>query len=322
MTMDIHKPEKLFHFVTIRDPSTKTKRGSDMRLSQARSHAARITHMRKKRKNQKPPDDEPVSLVYASWGNTTPGGDDESNMSKLEYSPSPLSLLGQHKVDPFESYPTGPLPPYLRHCLEYGELQLVISVSLDGLLTEAVYECIHPSLISSTCQADVSTIKASWRRIGLEWPLMYHLQVAGAANLVRADARNPQLPNDVEILRLKHQAQGLGLLMSALQNLKEPASDALLMAMVMAGMLTDPSPSQIPELYRASPLATAQHLHIYARLTLVPATMRTMLESVGKRGGIGNIHEYGMVSILQLLVPSSLVLDFTDTLCLQRRFTS
>ncbi|KAK5059957.1 hypothetical protein LTR84_009840 [Exophiala bonariae] len=180
--MDNHEPEKLFHFVTIRDPSTKTRRGPDMRLSQARSHAARITHMRKRKKNQK---------------------------SNDEY------------------------------------------------------------------------------------------QVAGAANLVRADARNPQLPNDVEILRLKHQAQGLALLMNALQNLTGPASDALLMAMVMAGMLTDPSPSQIPEMYRGSPLARAQHLHIYARLTLVPATMRTMLESVGKRGGISNIHDYGMTSILQ-----------------------
>jgi len=40
---------------------------------------------------------------------------------KTEYSPSPLSLLGQHKVDPFESFPTGALPPYLRRCLEYGK---------------------------------------------------------------------------------------------------------------------------------------------------------------------------------------------------------
>lgn len=168
------------------------------------------------------------------------------------------------------------------------------------ILTDVVYECVHPSLISSIRGSDVATVKISWRRIGLEWPLMYHLQVAGAANLIRADARNPPLPNDIEILRLKHQAQGLALLMSALQNLKGAASDALLMAMVMAGMLTDPSPSQITELYRASPLATAQHLHLYARLTLVPVTMRTMLESVDKRGGIVNIRDYGMVSILQL----------------------
>jgi len=131
---------------------------------------------------------------------------------------------------------------------------------------------------------------------------MYHLQVAGAANIVRADLRNPPLPNDVEILRLKHQSQGLALLMSALKNLKGPASDALLMAMVMGGMLTDPNPSQIPELFRASPLATAQFLNVYARLTMVPATMQSMLESVVRRGGIKSIRDYGMVSILQLSV--------------------
>jgi hypothetical protein len=184
-----------------------------------------------------------------------------------------------------------------------------------------VYECVHPTLISSTRESDVALIKTSWRRIGLEWPLMYHLQVAGAANLVRADARNPPLPNSIEILRLKHQNQGLALLMSALQNLQGPASDALLMAMVMAGMITDPSPSQIPEIYRASPLATAQNLHVYARLTLVPVTMRTMLESVDKRGGIQTIRDYGMVSILQLSVhPFSHSVFPLTAICLQRRF--
>lgn len=149
---------------------------------------------------------------------------------------------------------------------------------------------------------------------------MYHLQVAGAANIVRADPRNPRLPNSIEILRLNHQSQGLALLMSDLQNLQGPASDALLMAMVMAGMLTDPTPSQIPELYRASPLATAQSLHIYARLTMVPATMQTMVESVDKRGGIQSIRDYGMVSILQLSVHSfsHSVFPLTAT-CMQGR---
>ncbi|KEF52991.1 uncharacterized protein A1O9_10899 [Exophiala aquamarina CBS 119918] len=280
--MGDHEGERLFHFVSMpmRNPSAKTKGDQDLRMSQARSHAARITHMRRRKKARKVNegrslDDEQIGAIMELNMVTKDGA------LKTEYSPSPLSLLGQHKVDPFESYPTGPLPPYLRRCLEY------------------VYECVHPTLISSTRESDIATIKISWRRIGLEWPLMYHLQVAGAANIVRADARNSSLPNDVEILRLKHQNQGLALLMTALKNLQGPASDALLMAMVMAGMLTDPSPSQIPELYRASPLATAQYLNVYARLTMVPATMQSMLQSVVQRGGIKNIRDYGMVSILQ-----------------------
>lgn len=118
--MDNQEPEKLFHFVTIRDPLAKTRGVLDMRVSQARSHAARITHMRKRKKKRNITEDERVSdwqtgVTRSLFVHSDP------DVSKPEYSPSPLSLLGQHKVDPFESYPTGPLPPYLRNCLEYGK---------------------------------------------------------------------------------------------------------------------------------------------------------------------------------------------------------
>lgn len=117
------EPERLFHFVSMpmRNPSAKTKVDQDARMSQARSHAARITHMRRRKKTKKLNegkylDDEQVGAIMELNVVTKDG------TFKTEYSPSPLSLLGQHKVDPFESYPTGPLPPYLRRCLEYGKL--------------------------------------------------------------------------------------------------------------------------------------------------------------------------------------------------------
>lgn len=129
--MDDQEPAKLFHFVTIRDPLAKKRGVLDMRVSQARSHAARITHMRKRKKNRKTTEDERVSY----WKTGVPRPlfvDNDPDVSKPEYSPSPLSLLGQHKVDPFESYPIGPLPPYLRNCLEYGKPYAQLSGHTKG----------------------------------------------------------------------------------------------------------------------------------------------------------------------------------------------
>ena len=97
--------------------------------------------------------------------------------------------------------------------------------------------------------------------------------------------------------------------MRELRVLDRPASDGLLMAMVMMGMLTDPIESQIPEIYRASPLATAQHLHLYGRLTVVPATLKALVESINNRGGITAVKDYGMSSIVQMFVHTLPELD-------------
>ena len=129
---------------------------------------------------------------------------------------------------------------------------------------------------------------------------MYHLQVAGAANIIRAETKVESLPTHVEILRLKHQNLGLSLVMKELHSLNALPSDGLLMAMVMAGMLTDPTSSQIPEIFRASPLARASNMHIYGRLGIIPATMYVLVDMVNQRGGIHTIKQYGMSSVLQM----------------------
>lgn len=136
---------------------------------------------------------------------------------------------------------------------------------------------------------------------------MFHIQVAAAANLVRADPNHGPLPNKVEILRLKHQSRGLALVMAELKSLKGTASDGLLMAMVMVAMLTDPNQIPVPDTFRRSPLATAQNLHLYARLTVIPAMIEAMMGLVVKRGGIHNIKEYGMTQVLQLFVQTRLL---------------
>lgn len=131
---------------------------------------------------------------------------------------------------------------------------------------------------------------------------MYHLQVASAANIVRASGRAKPLSSHVEISILKHQNEGLFLIRNELQTLTEAPSDALLMAMVMAGMLANAATFQIPDSFRLSPLATASSLHIYAKLDINPETIYALVDMVNRRGGIQTVKIYGMRSILQMSV--------------------
>ncbi|KIX92918.1 uncharacterized protein Z520_11394 [Fonsecaea multimorphosa CBS 102226] len=287
--MSARKEEKdTFHFVAFQDPSNAVARKS-LEKSRARAHAARVTHSRRKAKRGQ----TVVKWIIESSGspkdNTPKQAQDKVQVAGFKI--SPLSYLGQDKVDPFGSNPHTVLPKYLQSILDYA------------------YESIHPKIITVHAVNSVSEVKISWRRIGQEWPLMYHLQVACAANLARAGADNERLPHKIEVLRMKHQARGLALVTKELQNLKGPASDSLIMALIMAAFLTDPNPTsaQSGEVVPPSPLATAWNLHLYASLTLMPSMIQALMELVVSRGGMDALQEYGLKNVLQLSVGFSTI---------------
>jgi hypothetical protein len=143
-------------------------------------------------------------------------------------------------------------------------------------------------------------IKISWRRIGQQWPLMFSLQVAAAVNLYRADDVHGELPKEIITVSQKHQQRGFAMVRTELAKLKGPPSDALIMAQIMVALLTDPDQSQCLHSFRVSPLATAQNLHRYARLAIVPHLIGALLELVSKRGGITAMREFGNTHLLQL----------------------
>jgi hypothetical protein len=145
-------------------------------------------------------------------------------------------------------------------------------------------------------------IKISWRRIGQDWPTMFYLQVAAAVNLHRADANRSPLPEEAEALARKHHGRGVKMVRQDLATLKEPPSDALIMAQIMVALLSEPDRSPNLDTLPLSPLATAQSLDRYARLEVVPHLIGALLELVSKRGGIKKMLEYGNSQLLQLLV--------------------
>jgi hypothetical protein len=132
---------------------------------------------------------------------------------------------------------------------------------------------------------------------------MFYLQVASAANLVRADDSQAPLPHDIEMLRMRYHSRGSKMLLKELDRLrtrKGVADDALIMATVMGALVTDPEPTQFHDSFRLSPLATAQNLHLYAKLQLMPAQIGALLDLVSKRGGLRSLREFGNAQMLQL----------------------
>ena len=129
--------------------------------------------------------------------------------------------------------------------------------------------------------------------------MMFHLQVAAAVNLHRADVNLEPLPPEVDSMAQTHTERGVSMVRNQLAKLKGPPSDALIMAQIMVALLTDPDQTEVVESMRRSPLATAQNLHRYARLAIVPHLIGALLELVTKRGGIECTQDYGNKQLLQ-----------------------
>ncbi|KIV76918.1 hypothetical protein PV11_08767 [Exophiala sideris] len=255
----------------------QTTRNDLLALAKARSHAARISHAARRRRQH-------TGLAIRTAHGPTDLGRREDSLGQ------PTMLLSQSKRDPFCSFPMSNKSLLASACLEY-----------------AYSDVYPPLLLQSTQSREIVSVEATWRRIGLEWPLMFHLQVAGALNVVRV--HTGFIPSaQSEIVRLKNQNQGLSMLMSILHDLQSPPSDALIMAMVIAGMLCDTIELPLPRTEPVSPIAMAQNLHIFGRLAMVPATLGALVSMIDRRGGIENVTGYGMLGILQ----------FTDLLLASR----
>ncbi|KAJ9613332.1 hypothetical protein H2200_003274 [Cladophialophora chaetospira] len=272
-----------FHFVAFDATAAPGRKAVEQR---ARAHAAKVTHQRRAAKREG---------KVVKWINATAESHATSTQVAAKARPakarqrkppqdiiiSPLSQLSQAKVDPFETNPHTFLPNQLQSILDWA------------------YEYVHPKVLSASSDAEASMIKISWRRAGQDWPMMFHLQVAAAVNLHRADSAQEALPKEMDAVAQTHHERGVKMVRNQLARLAGPPSDALIMAQIMVALLTDPDQSESFDSLRKSPLATAQNLHRYARLGIVPHLIGALLELVSKRGGMESTRDYGNSQLLQ-----------------------
>ncbi|ETI20966.1 hypothetical protein G647_07309 [Cladophialophora carrionii CBS 160.54] len=267
--------QNTYHFVPA---ATNAPGGRKAVEKRARAHAAKVTHERRAAKRG----------AVVKWINES--GKSRATGTQLvarnppmmaQFEISPLSQLSQAKVDPFETNPHTILPNQLQSILDWA------------------YEYVHPKVLSAASEDEASMIKISWRRVGQEWPMMFHLQVAAAVNLHRADVDLEPLPKEIDAMAQSHSERGLNMVRKELGKLKGPPSDALIMAQIMVALLTTPDQTTSFDGFRRSPLATAQNLHRYARLAIVPHLIGALLELVTKRGGIESTRDFGNSQLLQ-----------------------
>lgn len=103
--------------------------------------------------------------------------------------------------------------------------------------------------------------------------------------------------------RLKHQNETFRLIKEELSTLElSPGtlpSNGILSAVAVLSLYGLSSTTSLQQAHSLSPLATAQNLHIYGRMNLVPQHVTGLYLLVKQKGGVGKIENHGLVDLIK-----------------------
>ncbi|KIW29255.1 uncharacterized protein PV07_05080 [Cladophialophora immunda] len=306
----------MYHFV-FKNPkpqSSADRRLAELQDADARSHAAKIAYLKKKAREQDrasssisssqdevaqlaaPKDVKSAESFKASMeerlsiegqtktalGHGRPSPAHSKGVRLLPRTKlSVQSLLSQTSRDPFDSYPERRLPENVEKVVQYA------------------FDRIWPDMLCSVRGENLAVAKREWRHHGLDDELLFHVQVALACGLNLALQNVPKVSEALGLARLSHYSKAIRLLKQRIENLDGPASEDLMMSVLILGVNADIE-SSMPECHPRSPLATSQYMHLYGRLTLMPSYAAALEQLVRARGGISALKHLALPDWLLL----------------------
>jgi hypothetical protein len=139
----------------------------------------------------------------------------------------------------------------------------------------------------------------------VESPVGLHASVsAQIANIPIHSFRNdPSGQEKLARARLKHQNETFRLIKSELSTLElSPTtvpSNGILSAVAILSLYGLSRTTSLQQAHPLSPLATAQNLHIYGRMNLVPQHIAGLHLLVKQKGGVGTIENHSLVDLIK-----------------------
>ena len=165
-------------------------------------------------------------------------------------------------------------------------------------------ECIDPQVFSAVPKGDLAAAKRDWRNYSLHDDLLFHSQIVCACNLSLALEGNPagsSVTASLRLARTHHHSKAIRLLKQQIESLNgKPPSESLLFNVLRLGISADVDQgAPLPECHRRSPLATAQSIHLYGKLSIVPNYAKVLHSLLERRGGV---HALSRVALSDWLV--------------------
>lgn len=259
----------------IEDREPKTTKERELRSSEVRAHAARISHQRKgaaSRTSRVVPlrvKHYETELIAGGTIHTGEGSQEDDPLVRNNF----LSrILGGGRVDPFETSPIRKLPPYVLNILDNAWMDI-----WSALRPHRQIGVIHPDIYA-------------WRSAGLGCDALFHAYVAGAAGIALARGVGQGQKEQIGRTQIYHTVKAINCVSQELSKNDGPPSDALLLAvMTLSGHGEVFEDDGQEEHYVRSPLLHANRVNVFARLAITPAHSQAIGSLIMKKGGIDGI---------------------------------
>jgi hypothetical protein len=140
---------------------------------------------------------------------------------------------------------------------------------------------------------------AACLRHGIQHPFLFHAQAVTAAGIVVAESHDPKIRHAAAVARVQQQVLSIQGISEEINKLTGVASDALILAILHLGYAAGEVIANNVQLHPTSPLATAQSLHIYGTVELMPQHVKALQILVRQKGGIETIQLPGLRYFLE-----------------------
>ncbi|KIW13251.1 hypothetical protein PV08_08438 [Exophiala spinifera] len=256
--------------IIVVQPSKKVKtRNDELVDADARSHAARVSHSRKKR-----------SVDADGRRRTTRQRQQQDTALPV---PGPRTVLGQSGVDPFDGDNSRRLPLLMHEALEYA------------------YETTWPSTFPTLKRPALTALRMAWRAAAVHSQLEFHCQVSNAATTAVVLADNPTVKDALIKVRLQHQIRAIEALRKVLTEPAWRATDELLMSVLrLTGQGGPTLEADFKQSFPAAPLSDAFSIKLYGRFVALRFHYDAAIFIVTAMGGVKNVHP-AVVGILQMI---------------------
>lgn len=140
---------------------------------------------------------------------------------------------------------------------------------------------------------------AACLRYGIQHPFLFYAQAVTAAGIVVAESQDAKIRHAAAVARVQQQVLSIQGISEEITKLTDVASDALILAILHLGYAAGEVTANTIQIHPTSPLATAQSLHIYGTVELMPQHVKALQVLVEQKGGIETITLPGLRYFLE-----------------------
>ena len=174
-------------------------------------------------------------------------------------------------------------------------------MALAQIVTDKVvdYESYAATIFPPDRHHEVGPMVATCLQYGIQNPFLFHAQAVTAAGIIIAECQDARIRHASAVIRAQQQVLSIRGISQEIAKLTGIASDALILAILHLGYAAGEVNANNVHLHPTSPLASAQSLHIYGTVELMPQHVKALRILVKQKGGIETIKLPGLRYFLE-----------------------